>query len=335
MNFHPFQSEPGRRVVIIATGGTIAGQAASATDNLGYTSGQRTAQDLVAAVPALQDASVETEQVANIDSKDMTVALWVTLMDRVKHHLARAEVGGVVITHGTDTLEETAWWLHRTVVAHKPVVLTAAMKPASSLQADGPQNLLDAVRVAALPLARGLMLVMAGQVWEASGVRKVFGQRKDPFANVDQTPLGVLHDEGLRLHGPWPVAEETQWVPVRQALAAWCSDLPADEADWPWVAVITSHGGADARVVQALQAAGVAGLVVAATGHGTVHQRLEAALGVAARQGVRIIRASRCGLARVGGAPVPGTATGADLSPAQARVELLLRLLGCPTAQPL
>lgn len=178
------------------------------------------------------------------------------------------------------------------------------------------------------------MLVMAGQVWDASGVRKVFGQRKDPFTNVDQTPLGVLNDEGLRLHGHWPVVDEAQWVPLRQALAAWCSDLPEDETDWPWVAVIFSHGDADPRVVQALQAAGVAGLVVATTGHGTVHQRLEAALGAASRQGVRILRASRCGLARVGGLPVPGTASGEDLSPAQARVELLLRLLGCPTARP-
>ena len=139
------QTEDGaaHRIVLLGTGGTIAGAAASATDNVGYASAQRGVQALVAAVPALAAWPLEAEQVAQVDSKDMSPAIWSTLVERVRAHLARAEVRGVVITHGTDTLEDTAWLLHPVVgsaLTTKPVVPTAGLGPSPALQADGPKH---------------------------------------------------------------------------------------------------------------------------------------------------------------------------------------------------
>ena len=135
-------------VVVLGTGGTIAGTASSSSDNLGYTAAQLSAADLIRAIPALSAFNLDVEQVAQLDSKDMSFSVWRALALRCAHHLGRAEVEGIVITHGTDTLEETAWLLQRVLAPAKPVVLVAAMRPASSVAADGPQNLLDAVAVA-------------------------------------------------------------------------------------------------------------------------------------------------------------------------------------------
>ena len=129
---------PLQRIVILGTGGTIAGQSAARTDNVGYRAGELGVAQLVAAIPALAGWPLEAEQVAQLDSKDMSHAIWRALAERVAAHLARPDVAGLVITHGTDTLEETAWLLHRVLAPTKPVVLTAAMRPASALQADGP-----------------------------------------------------------------------------------------------------------------------------------------------------------------------------------------------------
>ena len=334
-NAWPSPAQTGGVIVVLATGGTISGESSSATDNLGYTAGKRSAQDLVRAVPALAEWPLETEQVAQVDSKDMRSRLWLHLSHRLHVHLARPEVQGVVITHGTDTLEETAWWLHRTLLSDKPVVLTAAMRPATSLQADGPQNLLDAVRLASLPDARGLMLVVGGEVLAASESRKVYGQRLRAFDTADGLALGHVSDEGFRHSGAWPVPSAMVASPSRRAeLEVWWRDLPGDPAAWPWVAIVSRHADADERQSLALAAAGVDGLVVSCTGHGTVHKDLEPALAQAQARGLGLIRASRCGLGRVTGAEHPSLPSAGGLTPAQARVELLLRLLGCPTASP-
>lgn len=312
------------RIVLLATGGTIAGAAASATDNVGYTSAQRGVQALVDAVPALAAWPLEAEQLAQVDSKDMSHDLWATLVRRVQLHLGRPEVRGVVITHGTDTLEETAWLLHRALAPgwqDKPVVLTAAMRPATSLQADGPQNLLDAVTVAAEPGACGVLMAMAGRVWLGAEVRKVHGYRLEAFDAGDAGPLGQVVEGRLSRYRAWP-----QWGGDR---VAGVSDvlLPTDTSSWPWVEVVASHAGAGARAVQALLAAGVQGLVVACTGNGTVHEDLEPALLQAAAQGVPVLRATRYASGGIvdGGADRLPSAGG--LTPPQARVELLLRLL--------
>ena len=307
-------------VVILGTGGTIAGAAADAGDNVGYTAGQRTVAELLAAVPALAGQAVESEQVAQLDSKDMDVATWQRLALAVARQLARPEVAGVVVTHGTDTLEETAWLLQRVLAPAKPVVLVAAMRPATSMAADGPQNLLDAVAVARTAGARGVVAVLAGRVHAAGALRKVHPYRTDAFDSGESGALGVVEEGRLRRFRDWPAGE-----PLGLGLIA------IDPAGWPWVEIVTSHAGARGDAVRALCAAGVHGLVVAATGNGAVHQAVAEALREAETAGIPVWRTTRCG----GGALVGADAgPAAAMSPWQARLELALLLLRMPSKPP-
>ena len=309
-------------LVILGTGGTIAGTSADAGDNLGYTAAQRSVDDLLAGVPGLADlagVTIEAEQVAQLDSKDIDIATWQQLAQRVAAHLARPEVAGLLVTHGTDTLEETAWLLQRVLAPAKPVVLVAAMRPATAVMADGPQNLLDAVAVLRSPGAQGVVAVLAGRVHAAGRVRKVHTYRLDAFDSGDAGPLGVVEEGVLRRFQPWPDSGSALGL----ALLA----VPA--AEWPWVEIVHSHAAAGPRAILALLAAGVQGLVLAATGNGTVHQALQPALDQATAAGVPVWRCSRCAAGVLIGAD-PGPA--AAMSPWQARVELMLKLLAMRAA---
>lgn len=308
-------------VVVLATGGTIAGRAGSAADNVGYRSAQLGVADLLQGLPGVAAGPVEGEQVAQLDSKDMDAATWQRLAGRVQAHLARPEVAGVVVTHGTDTLEETAWLLQRVLAPTKPVVLTAAMRPATSLQADGPQNLVDAVTLARTAGARGVLVMLAGTVHGAADVRKRHTYRPDAFDSGDAGPLGRLEEGVLRRFRPWPDGEPLG-LPV----------LQADAGGWPWVDIVTSHAGAGARGVEAWVAAGVQGLVVAGTGNGTVHHELANALDRARDHGVAVRLVTRCSAGPVIAGATPRWPVYATLGPAQARVELLLELLHSPDA---
>jgi L-asparaginase len=303
-------------VVILATGGTIAGTADSATDTTGYHAGALGAQALVDAVPALAAHRLELESVAAIDSKDMDAATWQRLAGRVAHHAGRAEVAGIVITHGTDTLEETAYFLQRLLAPAKPVVLTAAMRPASALSADGPANLLDAVVVAGTPGVRGASVVFGGAAWHPVGLRKVHTLQTAAFAAGDGGPIARLEGGVLRVFRDWP-----DGAPLGLARIA------AEPAQWPAVDIVLNHAGADGRLVDAAVAAGTRGLVVAGTGHGTVSAPLAAALGRAREAGVRVRRASRCAFGPVLPHDAGDTEAAGELSAVQARVELLLELL--------
>jgi L-asparaginase len=190
-----------RKVVVLGTGGTIAGTAESATDSVGYRAASLGVQALLDAVPALAGWPIECEQVAQVDSKDMTLALWLTLAAALHRHLQRPEVYGVVITHGTDSLEETAYFLHRVLAPSKPVVLTAAMRPATSLQADGPQNLLDAVTLAHGGTLGGVLAVLGGRVFSAVDLRKQHGWRVDAFGGVGRLEAQFGSDLCARRRG--------------------------------------------------------------------------------------------------------------------------------------
>jgi L-asparaginase len=304
----------GNKVVILGTGGTIAGTAAQADDAVGYTAGQLGVGQLVAAVPTLRGAAIECEQIAQLDSKDMDFATWQALAARTAEHLARADVAGVVVTHGTDTLEETAYLLHRVLASSKPLVLTAAMRPATSIAADGPQNLADAVATARDPRAHGVLVAFAGRVWAGAEVRKVHSYRIDAFDAGDAGPLALIEEGMLR------------WLrePLRgEALGL--VRIAHDAAAWPRVEIVTSHAGATGTMVDALAAQGVHGIVVAGTGNGSLHRELEAALLRAQSAGVQVLRSTRCAAGPVIGQAMLRSA--GPLSPVQARVELLLQLL--------
>lgn len=316
-------------LVVLGTGGTIAGRAAQAADNIGYRAGEVPVDELLAGVALPAGVQVRCEQVAQIDSRNMDVAVWRALLAAVQRQLQDPAVRGVVVTHGTDTLEETAYLLHAALAPAKPVVLASAMRPATSAQADGPVNLADALALAALPGACGVLAVCAGLVHAGVDVRKVHNHRLEAFDSGEAGPVGTWEEGRWRAWRAWP-----------QALArpGLLEALLATEY-WPRVEWLTSHAGQGPGLVQALlvqrtqqltegkgRGEVLEGLLVAGTGNGTLHQGLEAALRQAEAEGVVVHRTTRCARGQV--LPVAGRAfVISPLPPAKARLELVLQLL--------
>ncbi len=302
-------------VLILGTGGTIAGTASDPGRSWAYRAAQLSVEQLVSAVPELAGIPLATQQVAQVDSKDMGWATWRALGKALESAMADEAVSAIVITHGTDTLEETACLLHALHDGRKPIVLTAAMRPATAPDADGPGNLAQAVRVAQAAAQRGeggVAVALAGRIWSARDVRKAHSHAIDAFDGGGAEPLGELT--------PWPQPQAGGW----QCLQA---------TPMPRVEIVTSHADADGWLVDAAlahaQASGqkLDGLIVACTGHGTLHEKLEAALQRARDEGVSVWRSSR--VARGGVQPRDGDTWPAagHWTPAQARVRLLLELL--------
>jgi len=316
------QTKKIKQWVVLGTGGTIAGTAASAADHTGYTAAQVGVAQLMAALPGVDQVlggdTLLVEQVAQLDSKDMDHATWQALAQRCQHWLAQPDVGGIVITHGTDTLEETAWFLQQVLHSAKPVVLTCAMRPTTALAPDGPQNLLDALTVARHPQAQGVLVVCAGRIHSARDVQKMHPYRLDAFSSGEAGPQGWVEQGQVRWSGPCQTTESHAHAPQALAQAA---------ADWPWVEVLHSHAGADARQVSALVAAGVKGLVVAGTGNGTIHQSLLVALAEAQAQGVTVRLTTRCAQGQIVGQPAALALAPLGLNAYKARVSLVLDLM--------
>lgn len=312
-----------KKIVILGTGGTIAGRSAHCSDNIGYKAAEVEIAELVAAIPLLDDsASLSAEQVAQIDSKDMSFAVWAQLAERVNHFLSQSDVQGIVITHGTDTLEETAYFLHRVCQPSKPVVLACAMRPSTALVPDGPQNLRDALTVACQPGAKGVVAVCAGTIHSALDVQKIHTYQLDAFSSGDAGPIGCIEEDGVRLFRNWPVAHVERTSEATKNIAIQLR-LP----EWPQVEIIMSYAGANGAVVEALVAQGVRGLVVASTGNGTLHHALESAVLKAQGGGVKVVRATRCLNGRVIPRPGDRLPDSKGLNPVKARVELILDLL--------
>jgi L-asparaginase len=329
------------KIVVLGTGGTIAGRASQAGDNLGYTAGEVGVAQLLASLGGslggLAGVELVAEQVAQVDSKDMGFALWQQLARRCDHWLAQADVAGIVVTHGTDTLEETAYFLQAVLHPAKPVVLTCAMRPATALVPDGPQNLLDAVAVAATPGACGVVVVCAGNIHSARDVQKVQSYKVDAFASGDAGCVGLVEEGRVRLLRPWPSPVDFYEVnmPLAHILLAQgaiknivIGGLPASA--WPRVEIVLNYAGASGLLVDALLAPGVQrvkGIVVAGTGNGTVHVDLQAALLRAMAAGVRVVRSTRCVFGRVQATPADAIPDAQGLPPVKARIALLLELL--------
>jgi L-asparaginase len=314
-----------RRVVVLGTGGTISGRAGAASDNIGYTAGEVGVADLLHGIDAPPGIALAAEQVAQVDSKDMSFAIWRTLARRCAHWLAEPDVAGLVITHGTDTLEETAFFLQSVLAPSKPVVLTCAMRPASALAPDGPQNLRDAIAVAAAPEARGVVAVCAGTVHGAFEVQKVHTYRLDAFDSGDAGPLAYVEEGAVRQLRDWPHADPA----ARSSF-----DRMAAATAWPRVEILLSHAEARGALVEALLeerrrggAEPVQGIVLAATGNGTLHQALEAAALQAQAEGVAVLRATRCVEGRILPKPGQRLRDAGALTPVKARIALMLELL--------
>lgn len=324
-----------KKVVFLGTGGTIAGTAVSAGDNVGYQSAQVGVGQLLASVPSLARQAtaecLESEQVAQIDSKNMDWAILQRLSHRVEFHLQRGDVGAVVITHGTDTLEETAFFLSRVLaaaqLADKPVVLTCAMRPATADFPDGPQNLCDALVVAQTPGACGVLVVCAGEVHAGPQVQKVHPYRVNAFSSGESGPVGFVEEGRVR----W-----VRQVPVMGAITDAGALAQRLAGNWPRVEIVINMVGVGGATVRALCNANhgadapVRGLVVAGTGNGTLNHDMELALEVVRVQGVRVVVTSRCfsGQLVVGRDAIPADPRYLGLPPVKARIALVLELLG-------
>jgi L-asparaginase len=309
------------RLLLLATGGTIAGCADDSATLNDYTAGVLGGDALLAAVPQLQDlATITVEQVANVDSADLLFEHWRALVARIRDAFAAdPELAGVVITHGTNTLEETAWFLQLLIDHPRPVVLVGAMRPATALSADGPLNLLQAVQVALSPVARGygVLVVMDGQIHGAQRVTKVATQGVGAFASPGSGPLGRVDDVGVHL----PTASGPRQVPFA-GLA-----LPEQ---WPQVPIVYGSVEPEPLLLTACLNARVPGLVFTGTGAGQLSAAERSALQAWSGKRPLMLRANRCGSGPVHSHSDDerlGLLSAGSLNPQKARVLLLLCLL--------
>lgn len=274
------------RVVILATGGTIAGVQPKEGE-AGYQSGAVSVDSLVKAAPGLEKlASIRGEQIASIGSQDMNDFVWVKLARRAAELLASPDVDGIVVTHGTDTLEETAYFLHLVLKSEKPVVLVGSMRPSTELSAEGPSNLYNAMSIAASPEARGrgVLVVANDTVHAARALQKTNTTSVQTFISVNRGPAA----EALK-------GTKTYWFLPPAATAPKGTFSIAGLAALPRVDVVYAHENADGMVVRASVAAGAKGIVLAGVGDGNATKELVDALAEAAKAGVVVVRSTRVG----------------------------------------
>jgi L-asparaginase len=316
------QAKP--KIVILATGGTIAGAQAN-TSQIGYTSGSFSVDALINAVPQLKDvADLSGEQVANIGSQSMNNEVWLRLADRINAVLDQPDVDGVVITHGTDTMEETAYFLSLVVHSDKPVVMVGSMRPATAISADGPANLYNAVTLAGNPEARGLgpLIVLNDQIHYAREAEKMNTTELDTFESPNRGLAGVINVGHAHFF-----SRNTS----RHGVNSEFSVEGMKASDLPRVAIVYSYANAEPDVVDFLVKQGVKGIVLAGVGDGNSTDAMIAALADAAKKGVAVVRCSRTGSGVVArdvevNDDKMGFIAGMELNPQKARVLLMLGL---------
>jgi L-asparaginase len=327
-----------KQIVVLGTGGTIAGKSASATDNVDYVASEVGVGTLLAAIPSLADAAGKAsfagcelvcEQVAQVDSKDMTFDVWQRLLARCTHWLAQPQVQGIVITHGTDTLEETAFFLHSVLETTKPVVLTCAMRPSTAVAPDGPQNLLDALAVASSDQIKAVVAVCASTIHSAVDVQKVHNYRLDAFSSGDAGALGYVKEGKLVIYRNIESNIPLAGVNIDYAAINNIANLQF----LPRVEIVLNHSGATGDIVLDLLAQRsassvnkLAGIVVAATGNGTISQALERSLQAAEATDVVVWRSSRCAFGTLVGKADTQFGDSGGLTPVKARIALMLHL---------
>jgi L-asparaginase len=309
-------------VRILATGGTIAGVSRSAAETQ-YAAAKVGVELLIDAVPEMKKvANVAGEQVVKIGSQDMNDEVWLKLAKRVNELLARKDVDGIVITHGTDTMEETAYFLNLTVKSDKPVVLVGAMRPSNAMSADGPFNLFNAVVVAASSTSkgRGVMVAMNDAVLDGRDVTKTSTTEVQTFVSPNFGPLGYVHN------GKVTYQRRSERLHTQR------TEFDVSKLDkLPLVGIIYNHANASELPVKALVDAGYKGIVSAGVGNGNLYNKVFEVLEDAAKKGVAVVRSSRVPTgattldAEVDDAQYGFVASG-TLNPQKARVLLQLAL---------
>lgn len=324
------QAQAGKpKVVIVATGGTIAGASAAATD-AGYTSGAVGIDQLVAAVPQMKEiATIVGEQIASIGSQDMNDEVWLKLGKRVNELLAQPDVAGVAITHGTDTMEETSYFLHLVVKSDKPVVLTGSMRPSTAMSADGPLNIYNAVAIAADPAARGrgVMVTVDDDIHSAHDIVK-----------FHTTDVGTMRSGEAGLVGATLFGKNT-WYRRPAGVHTKASELGIDGVSaLPRVDIIYAHANMSPDLIASAVANGAKGLVIAGVGDGNMTAPALEAVKAAVAKGIVVVRSSRTngGIIRRNievDDDKLGTVASMELNPAKARVLLQLALLKAKDAK--
>jgi len=309
-------------IYILATGGTIAGSSASATEG-NYTAGSKGVEDILSAVPQLGDlATIKSEQISNIGSQEMNDEIWLKLANRVSELLTKNDVDGVVIVHGTDTMEETAYFLSLVVKSKKPIVLVGAMRNADSMSADGPLNIYNAVSVAADKNARekGALVVMNDEIHAAREVTKTNTTNVAAFASPNSGKIGTVNYGTVNFY----------MAPLRKHTVASEFNIKDIKA-LPRVDIIYGHAQDSGDLVDAAVQKGAKGIIVAGVGNGNLYSDLQAALAKASEAGVIVVRSSRTGSGSTSvGSEVDdaklGFLTADNLNPQKARVLLMLAL---------
>jgi L-asparaginase len=316
------QNQPLPRVIILATGGTIAGAGASA-DRAGYTAGKIPIDDLIGVIPSVKKiANISGEQVASVGSQDMTVDIWKKLAIRANEIFAKNEADAIVVTHGTDTQEETAYFLDLVIPSDKPVVLTGSMRPATAISADGPKNLYDAITVAINPKTkgRGVLVSFNEGIYDAREVMKMSTTKTDAFGSPNTGPVGQAYDGRVEYYSS-AVREVNPPKPIV---------LTAD-TKLPRVDIVYMYADAPADMIDMLIAKKVAGIVIAGVGNGNFNKAYMDAVKRAVAAGIIVCRASRAPSGRVVlhdeiNDDELGTIVSDDLTAQKARVLLMLAL---------
>ena len=317
------QSAPRAHVRVVATGGTIAGRGDPANVE-GYRSGAIPIEELLAAVPGLDAvADVTAEQFSNVASTALAPADWLALAQRINAILIggadNREVDGVVVTHGTDALEETAYFLNLTARTPKPIVVVGAMRPATATSADGPLNLLNAVQVAshADSRGRGVLVVLNQEINGARDATKTHANRVQTFRSRSWGALGSVESDGPVFH---------RRVERRHTFRGEFDVSEKSIDDLPRVDISYTYNGADGTDIRAFAAAGSRGIVLAGSGAGSLTRGQQQAACDAAAADTFIVRSSPTGAGQVGSGSC-GMLAGGDLLPQKARVLLLVALM--------
>jgi L-asparaginase len=321
----PVASAQGRKptVVILATGGTIAGAAATGTQT-GYKSGAVTIDAMIAAVPGLTErATIKGEQISNVGSQDMSFDIMLKVAKRTNELARSADVDGIVITHGTDTMEETAFFLNLVVKTDKPVVMVGSMRPSTAVSADGPLNLFNAVGVAIDPRARGrgVLVVMNDWIHGAHSLTKTSTTAIQTFMSPLRGLVGVASygENDFYTTPEWPHTTKSEFD---------VSDVTAI----PRVDVIFACADMSSDLIDAAVANGARGLVIAGVGNGNMNKASVTAAANAVKKGVVVVRSTRVATGTVGrnvelNDDELGFIAADELNPQKARILLALALL--------